>query len=338
MTEYVTDGLLLVDKPRGMSSHDVVMRARRALWTKRIGHTGTLDPMATGLLVLAVGEGTKLVAHLTAHDKEYECTLQLGSETDSFDADGVVTRTAPLVAFDAAKLDAVCRVLEAQTLQVPPLVSAVRIDGERLYERARRGEAFDAPPREVVLHRLDVLSFSTDSVQLRVACGKGFYVRSLARDLAIELGSVGHLTQLRRTRVGVDHVKDALAAHVLEQASRGDEAARALMRAKIIPLRDAVTRLATATLDAVGLDHARHGRLVPLTCLQGVPSGTSVLALVDAERTPVAIGNVVDDGVKIARGFVQRAAKASSDTSAALATEQDGDHDDSDQRDGNSST
>ena len=298
------DGLLLVDKPRGVSSHDVVAQVRRALWTKRVGHTGTLDPMATGLLVLAVGEGTKLVAHLTEHDKRYACTVQFGVETESLDADGAPTNTAPVPTLDRAALEKLCSEFETKTSQVPPMISAIRVDGERLYKRARRGEVIDVPPRNVILRALRLRAVRECEIDLDVHCGKGFYVRALARDIAHALGTVGHLTMLRRTHVADDDVANAVDRAVLDAASRGDEAARALIRQSMILLPDACRRMPSVHLNAIGIDHASHGRAVPLDCVEAtalVPD--QVVALFDDDARPIALGKVTEDSITIMRGF-----------------------------------
>ncbi len=300
-------GLLLVDKPRGLSSHDVVMRARKALQTRRIGHTGTLDPMATGLLMLAIGEATKLVAYLTEHDKRYTCTVAFGTATDSLDADGEITERAAVPALDAAFLSAACRSLEAQTLQVPPLVSALKVDGERLYQRARRGDVIELAPRSVVLHSLVVTAVRTTEIDLAVHCGKGFYVRSLARDLATKLGTVGHLTALRRTHVGVDDVASAVPGAMLDRATRGDAEARVMLRSRLTGLQAACARLPQVSLSAAGVDHARHGRAFSVDHLaQPWPVMGAAAVLLDHAGTPLAIGRMTDDVVTIARGFVDQ--------------------------------
>lgn len=299
-------GLLLVDKARGVTSHDVVARARRALQTKRVGHIGTLDPMATGLLLLAVGEATKLVAYLMEHDKRYTSTVRLGVETASLDADGAVTANVPVPSVSRQMIEDACRQLELMTTQVPPQVSAIRVDGERSYQRARRGDVVPLSPRAVQLHAVSVVALRDDEVDLAVHCGKGFYVRALARDLAHALGTVGHLTALRRTHIASDHVDDAVAFALLERASRGDDVARAAIRSSVIPLVRACERLASATLTEVGVDHASHGRAVPHECVETVlpPAGVAVV-LLDQRQRPIAIGHVAPDVIKIARGFVR---------------------------------
>jgi len=299
-------GLLLVDKDRGMSSHDVVARARRALQTKRVGHIGTLDPMATGLLVLAIGEATKLVAHLTEHDKHYTCTVRLGVETASLDADGSPTSSAPVPPLTPSLIEELCRDLEARTSQVPPVVSAIRVDGERSYTRARRGETVALPARVVQLHSLALVALRPNELELSVHCGKGFYVRALARDLAYGLGTVGHLVELRRTHIGADDVRDAVDSTLLEQASRGDDVARATIRQRVIPLQQACDRIEQVLLNEVGADHASHGRAVPHECVEGVlPAVDRVVVLLDDARRPVALGRVLADAIKISRGFVR---------------------------------
>jgi tRNA pseudouridine55 synthase len=302
------DGVLVIDKPRGPTSHDVVWRLRRALGVRAIGHAGTLDPMATGVLVAAVGEATKLVPWLTAHDKSYEATIALGVETDTLDAEGVeVRRAAPgealreaLGSQDAGASPLLRTAFEeerSRTLQVPPAYSAIRSGGERAFARARRGEHVELESRPVIVHGLRVLASSADPPWLRVAVdvGKGYYVRSLARDLAKALGTVGHLTALRRTRSG---------CFVAADASPLDAPADAL-RAAVEPLARAAARaLPTARLSDAGARDARHGRPVLATDLEGCPAALIPCAWLDAEGTLVAVGQLEEGGHgRVLRGF-----------------------------------
>jgi tRNA pseudouridine55 synthase len=200
------DGLLLVDKPAGVTSHDVVNAARRALGEKRIGHGGTLDPFATGLLVLLVGRATRLLRWLHDEPKVYEATVRFGAETDTEDLDGQVTRAAPLPS--RAALEAALPSLLGEIDQVPPAYSAKRVDGRRAYELAREGRAVEMTPSRVRIESLALSDFTgTDdavaSCRVRVSCGGGTYVRSLARDLARAAGSAAHLVALRREQAGV---------------------------------------------------------------------------------------------------------------------------------------
>lgn len=203
-------GLLLVDKPVGLTSHDVVDKIRRAAGTRRVGHTGTLDPAATGLLVLCLGQATRLSEHLTGLDKVYEGIMRLGIVTDSYDLDGRVLeeRTAPEISVD--RLQEACDRFTGIIAQVPPMVSAVKIGGERLYKKARKGEVVDRPPREITVHEFRILSYESPDARVYVRCTSGTYVRSLCHDVGQVIGCGAVLAALRRTHVGSFRVSDAL--------------------------------------------------------------------------------------------------------------------------------
>ncbi|MBL8997359.1 MAG: tRNA pseudouridine(55) synthase TruB [Gemmatimonadetes bacterium] len=257
-TTGTADGLLLVDKPAGLSSHDVVSLARRALGEKRIGHGGTLDPFATGLLVLLVGRATRLLPRLPGEPKVYEATLRLGAETETEDLDGALSREAPLPTRVA--LLAALPALTGTIQQVPPAYSAKRVDGKRAYELARAGETVELKPVTIRVDRWEVLELldaadtplgADDSAlvrtaRVRVHCGGGTYVRSLARDLARAAGSAAHLTALRRVRSGPFAVKDALTvADLTEGRARLRPALDALPGFPVQELTDdEVTRIA----------------------------------------------------------------------------------------------
>jgi len=206
-------GILLVDKPGGMTSHDVVARARRALGTRKIGHAGTLDPLATGLLVLGVEGATRLLTFIVGLDKTYEATIRLGVSTDSDDADGAVTQQTDASATPSEAIHAAIEPLRGTISQVPSRVSAIKVDGKRAYALAREGIEVELAPREVVIGRFDVLAERRDGgvvdLDVVVDCSSGTYIRSLARDLGAALGVGGHLTALRRTRVGPFGVEGA---------------------------------------------------------------------------------------------------------------------------------
>lgn len=212
-------GILLVDKPQGITSHDVVSRARRALATRKIGHAGTLDPMATGLLVLGVGSATRLLTYLVGLDKTYEATIRLGESTDSDDADGVRTAVADPAAIaavtDAAVQAGIAR-LTGEIDQVPSTVSAIKVAGRRAYDLARAGEEVVLASRRVTISRFEVIALRrTEGVidlDVVVDCSSGTYIRALARDLGAALAVGGHLTALRRTRIGSFDVADAASA------------------------------------------------------------------------------------------------------------------------------
>lgn len=255
----MTDGLLLVDKPGGMTSHDAVDRVRRALGIKKVGHAGTLDPMASGLLIMGVGRGTRLLRFLSDLDKEYEGTGRLGVETDTLDADGEIVRTASA---DVAEDDlrAAMKELTGDIEQRPPAYSAVHVGGERLYRAARRGEAIEAPARSVRVDSFDLQRFDPPDFDFRAVVSSGTYVRSLVADVGKAVGSGAHLTRLVRTRIG---------RFELGAAKPPEEVGEPL------PLEAGVSHLPTMTLSEDEAIAARHGR--PL----GPPDGPGFHAAVD---------------------------------------------------------
>jgi tRNA pseudouridine55 synthase len=210
----VPPGLLLVDKAPGMTSHDVVARARRVLSVRRVGHAGTLDPMATGLLVLGVGAATRLLGPLGGHDKTYEATIRLGQATVTDDREGEVVSTTPAGSLDETAVRAALTAQTGPLQQVPSSVSAVKVAGRRSYDRVRAGEAVELAPRAVTVHRLEVHRIGRPTpdlvdVDVTIACTAGTYVRAVARDAGAALGVGGHLTALRRTASGPFSVADA---------------------------------------------------------------------------------------------------------------------------------
>ena len=252
-------GLVIVDKPSGWTSHDVVGRVRRLASTRKVGHAGTLDPMATGVLVLGVGRATRMLGHLVLADKEYLATIRLGRSTVTDDAEGDVVGTTPAGHLDAEAIAAVMATLTGPIEQVPSAVSAIKVDGQRSYARVRAGEDVDLPARPVRVETFelgDVRRLDDDVVDadVRVVCSSGTYVRALARDVGAALGVGGHLTMLRRTRVGGF---DLASAHTLEEL----EAELALTDL------DTAARLTfpTLDLDAAQSTDVRFGR--PLTGL-----------------------------------------------------------------------
>lgn len=234
----VSPGILLVDKPAGMTSHDVVARTRRAFGTRKVGHAGTLDPMATGLLVIGIEGATRLLTYIVGADKTYEATIRLGQTTGTDDAEGEIVTIAAPEAWDAVTDDAVSTGIAALTgeiSQVPSAVSAIKVDGRRAYDRVRAGEEVVLAARDVVVSRFDLLETRRAEgridLDVIVDCSSGTYIRSLARDLGEALGVGGHLTALRRTRVGPFEVSAAVGLDALEGAptlSPGDAAARIL--------------------------------------------------------------------------------------------------------------
>ncbi|MBU4485493.1 MAG: tRNA pseudouridine(55) synthase TruB [Candidatus Delongbacteria bacterium] len=201
--------IVLIDKEPDWTSFDVVAKLRGILKIKKIGHAGTLDPFATGLLLILVGKATKRQNGLMAADKVYEAEIKLGEKTDSYDRTGKVTATSDLKV-SAEQIREVVMSFVGENLQIPPMFSAIKKDGKRLYELARKGIEIEREPRKVTIHSIDISAIETDIIRVRVHCSKGTYIRSLANDIGERLGTYGHLKDLRRTSIGNFSVKDAL--------------------------------------------------------------------------------------------------------------------------------
>jgi len=257
------DGVLVVDKPRGPTSHDIVDRARRALGTRRVGHTGTLDPFATGVLPLCLGRATRLARFLTAGEKAYRATVRLGFATTTDDLTGEPLGEPRPVVLTDEELRPVLAALVGRFDQVPPSFSARQVDGRRLYELARRGEAVARVATPVEVYSLELGARTSDTLELEVRCSAGTYVRALARDLGERLGCGGHLVALRRTRSG---------GFGLEHAVPGDSFEGA--RERVVPLSRLLTDWPAVRVGAEGRRLVVHGReLAAEDVLSGFPAG-----------------------------------------------------------------
>ena len=261
----ITSGLLFVDKPAGMTSHDVVSVVRRAARSKRVGHAGTLDPFATGLLVLAVNSATRLLPYVVGEPKVYDALIRFGYETDTDDRTGEVTREAMppatelLADFATPPLREAIATLTGHLAQVPPAFSAKHVNGERAYAIARRGDVVELPPVDVLVMGWEWLASTSDALTVRITCGGGTYIRALARDLGRALGSAAHCESLRRVASGAAHVADARTLEQLEPGSILD--GRVLLR----PPLSALGAIARESLDEAGLAALRVGRRIPAT-------------------------------------------------------------------------
>ncbi|HEX6674053.1 MAG TPA: tRNA pseudouridine(55) synthase TruB [Actinomycetes bacterium] len=259
------DGVLVCDKAAGMTSHDVVARVRRLAGQRRVGHGGTLDPPATGVLVVALGRATRLLRYLPMEPKRYLAVIAFGAETDTLDATGTVVATADAAVDDAALRRALAGFLGAQR-QLPPMVSAVKVGGERLYAKARRGETVDREPREVTVHALELRELAAGErprATVLVTCSGGTYVRALAADLGRALGTVAHLASLRRTAVGAFVEADARPLDELQALAEGGRlgevviepaAALAPLGVRPVSAREAVALASGQTLSPTGRD------------------------------------------------------------------------------------
>ena len=243
---------MLVDKPSGATSHDVVDVVRRSLRTRKVGHAGTLDPMATGLLILGVGRATRLLRYLGDLPKSYAATGRLGEETDTLDADGRIVRSAP-VDVSRAEVERACVELVGDSLQTPPAYSAVKVGGRKLYEAARKGYALEAPARRIRVDAFEVSAFDGRDVEVRITCSGGTYVRVLVADVGRALGCGAHLVRLRRTAIGPFRVEDAYPPGLGEP----------------LPIDRAIGHLPSVHLDAEEARAASHGRLLGPAAIDG---------------------------------------------------------------------
>ena len=260
-------GVLVVDKPSGPTSHDVVDQVRRALATRRAGHTGTLDPFATGVLAVCVGKATRLARFLSGGVKEYRATVRLGFATTTDDATGAPVGGSRPVGVGEGAVRAACAGLVGDLLQVPPAYSAKRVAGRRLYEMARQGVAVDRRASPVTIYALDLRGFVEDLVELDVRCSPGTYIRALARDLGESLGVGGHLMALRRTRTGPFDLERAVSWADL--SGGGDPSGR------LVPLSDLLPDLPAVRVGAEGIGVLRHGRDLGRAQVQGgFPEGS----------------------------------------------------------------
>lgn len=300
---------LIVDKPAGRTSHDIVAILRAVTGVRRCGHTGTLDPFATGVLPLAFGAATRFVSLLDEREKVYEARIQLGVATRSGDPEGEVCETAPVPELQAAQVRAAMASLTGELLQVPPAYSAIKVDGRPLYEYARAGITVEVPPRPITVHRWDVLGQGADWLDVRVVCSRGTYVRTLGETLARSLGTVGHLIALRRVASGSFSIEQALSLDEVAEAVAGTgdaeqvfpldrdrerpvrrsrEVVRAALRPRALPLADALpgTRLVLDEQDAARL--VQSGRVPPLAA-RLPPGHAGRVSLVDTSGLALAL-------------------------------------------------
>jgi tRNA pseudouridine55 synthase len=294
----VRHGWIILDKPLGLGSTTAVTAVKRILRQAeepktKVGHGGTLDPLASGVLPIALGEATKLAGRMLDATKDYEFTIRFGEETDTLDAEGqVVATSAVRPARD--QIDAVLPRFTGSIEQMPPSYSAVKIDGKAAYARARAGEAVEMKPRQVTVHSLSIhhADDKLDEVTLSATVSKGTYIRSLARDIAHALGTVGHVSYLRRTRAGPFGLVSAISLDFLEEAAK----ARRLTET-VLPLTAALDDIPALPVTPDQARLLRHGQR-----LSGFPAKPG-LSLATSEGTPVALVEALADGLRVVRGF-----------------------------------
>jgi tRNA pseudouridine55 synthase len=298
------NGFVVVDKPAGITSHDVVSRVRRIIGTRKVGHTGTLDPFATGVLPVAVNDGTKAIPFLNEGIKCYEAVMQLGVATDTLDMTGAVIRTADWLAVTQEKVEAVLKQFIGHLSQIPPMYSAIKQDGQPLYKLARQGQVVERTAREIDIHSLELLSFALPFVNFRVVCSRGTYVRTLADDMGELLGCGGALKELRRIASGPFDISASVTLEGLEEAAR----LGALEILTVSPYA-ALSHLPDIPLNDAGLALVRHGRSpewhdtdvsVPLACDDGT------LVRLTQNGTMVAVAECRSCGEDVPRIILKR--------------------------------
>ncbi len=283
------EGVLVIDKPSGPTSSDVVLKVKRLLHADRVGHTGTLDPLATGVLPLCLGRATRLSQFFTEADKSYRAEVRLGVRTDTGDSLGKVLEERAVPVLAPAQVEAALATLRGEQLQTPPMYSAVKIAGERLYEAARRGEEVARAARPIRVDRFELIALAPAGLAVEVDCSKGTYVRTLVEDLGEKLGCGAHLTALRRLRSGRFGLEEALSLEALERTLPPER--EALAKGKLFSMERAVETLPRLTLDAAAAQGVRHGRVPSATA---APEG--LLALFDQAGTLLAMARADGKG------------------------------------------
>lgn len=254
----VVSGVLVIDKPIGLTSHDVVQIIRRGTGIRRAGHTGTLDPRASGVLVVLIGPAVRLSEYVSASDKRYQATIRLGSSTDTYDSEGTITRETSTSHVTEEGFDEILQTFVGEIEQVPPPYSAVKVKGRKAYEMARNGEQVDLEPRKINVYSLDILEWDPPEVVIDAYCSSGTYIRSLANDLGESLGTGAYLIGLRRTKSGRFSLREAVPLRRLKEAFQAGDWYRFL-----IPAADALGDWPALELDADQVDLVRHGHRIP---------------------------------------------------------------------------
>lgn len=295
-TKNTVHGWLILDKPQGLTSTQALGKARRFLNGKKVGHGGTLDPLATGILPLAFGEATKLIPYVMDGDKEYEFTIRWGDQRDTDDAEGTTTATSDKRPTET-EIKAALPAFVGTIMQTPPRFSAIKLDGERAYDIARAGGTPELTPRPVTVYSVELLETNADTARFRTHCGKGMYVRSLARDLAIKLGTYGHIVTLRRTRVGPFRLTESISLENLENLSHKGAALTALLA-----LSKALDDIPGLTLTASEAQRLRAGQSILIRPQHGTLIDAAMI-FAEFQGTPVALIEPKAGEFRVMRGF-----------------------------------
>ena len=261
------DGVITIYKPKGMTSHDVVSRVRKIARMKKVGHTGTLDPMAEGVLPVCLGKGTRIAEYLTGEDKTYLARIRFGQETDTLDAEGKVVRECPLPTVSKEVFSDLVNEFLGPQMQMPPQYAAIKVEGKPLYRYAREGVTVEVPPRAITIHSLVLHSYDAATAEILVHCSKGTYIRSLARDIALRADSCGHLEYLQRTQSGYFTLKEAVSLETL-----AEEGVAPHLRS----IDQALPEVPAVYLEGMKAEKARLGNQISPDAPLDIPVGTMV--------------------------------------------------------------
>jgi tRNA pseudouridine55 synthase len=294
----VVDGLLLLDKPAGMTSNQALQKVKRLLKAKKAGHTGSLDPAATGMLPLCFGEATKICAYLLEADKTYRVTARLGEATDTGDADGQVVETAPVPDLSREDWEKTISAFLGDTEQIPPMYSALKQNGRRLYELARKGEVVERKPRPIRIEEISLLEISGSRLVFRVHCSKGTYIRTLVEDIAKSVGTVAHTARLHRETVGSFRAEDMLD---LPGAEKAAEEGPEDLRARLLPADAALTGWLECQLEAADAERFCGGQAVVSQA-----EGEGLVKVYGADQCFLGIGELSGDGRVAPRRIFKR--------------------------------
>lgn len=268
------DGILIIDKPVDWTSHDVVGRLRKLLRTKRIGHTGTLDPFATGVLVMLIGKATRLAQFLDKDVKEYEAVIQFGFETDTGDLTGIKTASGKIDKVSAEEIETALQHFRGEISQIPPMYSAKKVDGQKLYNLARQGVEIERKPVNITIYKLELLETNGTTAKIRVACSAGTYIRTLAEDIGRQLNICGHLTGLRRVRAGKFEISQAVKIEEAENT-------------QLVSMNNAVSHLFEVEISTDEIADLSHGKKI----FRELTSENNTVRITDKAQNLLAIGH-----------------------------------------------
>lgn len=260
------NGIIIINKPKGYTSHDVVAKVKKIMKVKKVGHTGTLDPNATGVLPLLLNQGTKLSKYLIEHDKEYEVTLKLGIKTDTLDGEGAIIKEEQ-VNFEtiSCQIEKVLSSFIGKQKQIPPMYSAIKVNGKKLYEYARSGQTVEVKPREIEIYAITLqkLEKEKNEIKFKVSCSKGTYIRSLCEQIAEKLGTIGYMKELNRTKVGTFEIEKSITIEELEKKE-------IKLKEKVITMQELLKELPTITLEEKELQKFLNGVKIPINTKDGI--------------------------------------------------------------------